>query len=267
MGGLTYRISRVLRSATLRAAPLALLLVVAPFSPGAPPACAAESSHAGVVVRFDSSDERRYCVAFDGAETTGISALRSTGLNLVTKSSGGMGEFVCKIGDVGTDTQDCPASDGSYWSYFKMTDGGWRASGRGASSSKVGCGDVDGWAWLPAGKGSAPSGTDYAQLCPSFTCSAGAVPPPATSAAQTPATSPVSRPLGPVPTQSPLDETPPDSVATSAPGALAPTLSMEVAVTKTKRGRADSKIDYAVFGLAFAALITAGQIARRKSAP
>lgn len=99
-------------------------------------------------------------------------ALRLTGLSVVTKVDPQFGEFVCKIGDVGTDASDCPARDGSYWSYFRLdANGVWRPSSVGASSAKVRCGNGEGWAWFARGVGTPPSApTSFSSMCPGRTC-------------------------------------------------------------------------------------------------
>jgi hypothetical protein len=76
-------------------------------------ACGASPNHAAERIRFSLTDERTFCVEFSEQEISGVKALRSTGLPIVTKVDPQFGEFVCKIGDVGTDSSDCPARDGS----------------------------------------------------------------------------------------------------------------------------------------------------------
>jgi hypothetical protein len=164
------------------------------------PACAADGNHAGIAIRFSVDDERRYCVAFAEQEVTGIRALRNTGLPVVTKVDPQLGEFVCKIGNVGTDLSDCPARDGSYWAYFKLRDRVWVLSGEGASSSKVQCGSGEGWAWSPRGVGAPPSPTSFSELCPSKNCS-GESPTPATQTPLEPSLSPTGGRLGSAPSK------------------------------------------------------------------
>jgi len=132
------------------------------------------------------SDERTYCVSFESESLSGIEALRSTGLPLITKSSGSYGELVCKIGDVGTDASDCPASDQSYWAYWHLQDGRWAYSGLGASSFRLRCGGVDGWTWYPKGKGAPPSSTTFS-ACPAGSCPTPVAGAPKTQAAPPPA--------------------------------------------------------------------------------
>lgn len=148
-------------------------------------ACAASQNHAAERIRFSVSDERSYCVTFSEQEITGIQALRLTGLPVVTKIYPPYGEFVCKIGEVGTDASDCPARDGSYWSYFYLDSTGvWYPWSVGASSAKVRCGAGEGWSWFPRGVGAPPSApTSFASMCPGRSCEAQASPAPTGGAA------------------------------------------------------------------------------------
>jgi hypothetical protein len=138
------------------------------------PVCAAQSNHAGMVIRFSAEPEsqRSWCLQFASESLSGIDALRLTGLPVVTKPFGPDGEYVCKIGAVGTEAADCPAKDGSYWGYWRMTSEGWRHSGIGASAARVRCGSLEGWAWLQGGTGPAPSVAESRSICPSTGCGA-----------------------------------------------------------------------------------------------
>lgn len=160
------------------AALLALCAAVPELLSSAEPACAAGPNHAAERIRSSLTDERTYCVDFSEQEISGIKALRLTGLAIVTKVDPQFGEFVCKIGDVGTDATDCPARDGSYWSYFVLDANGiWRLSSVGASGSKVRCGAGEGWSWFARGAGAPPSGpTTFASMCPGRSCQAQASP-------------------------------------------------------------------------------------------
>lgn len=154
------------------------------------PACAAEQNRAGMVIRFSTEieNERTWCLGFSQESISGIEALRLSGLPVVTRTFGSDGEYVCKIGNVGTDAADCPAKDGSYWGYWRMTADGWRHSGIGASAARVRCGSVEGWAWLQGGSGPAPSPGRFASICPSAACRASysAISPPPSSGADAP---------------------------------------------------------------------------------
>lgn len=171
----------------------ALLALLAALLPGplssAEPACAASPNHAAERIRFSLTDERTFCVDFSEQEISGIKALRLTGLPIITKVDPQFGEFVCKIGDVGTDATDCPARDGSYWSYFFLDANGiWRLSSVGASGSKVRCGAGEGWSWFARGAGAPPSGpTTFASMCPGRSCQAQASPSPSAGTPSQPA--------------------------------------------------------------------------------
>lgn len=140
----------------------------------AKPACAEVMNRAAEVVHFSPADERQWCIAFTGdgkaddpRGITGLALLRATGLPIVTKSYGSMGEFVCKIGDVGTEVSDCPAKDGSYWAYYHLASNGtWTVSNKGASTYRVHDSGMDGWSWQPVGKGTPPYPTSFGAICP-----------------------------------------------------------------------------------------------------
>ncbi|MGI8426791.1 MAG: hypothetical protein ACR2FO_06180 [Actinomycetota bacterium] len=161
---------------------IAMSMALPVWSGTSVPACASESNHAGVVVQLSANDERTYCLSFESQSLSGIEALRATGLPLVTKSNGSLGEFVCKIGGVGTEASNCPASDNSYWVYWHFQDGRWGQSGLGASSSRVHCGGVDGWTWYPQGNGSPPSSTTM-PACLAGSCPSQPTSPPETQSA------------------------------------------------------------------------------------
>lgn len=154
-------------------------------------ACAAEQNHAAERIRFSISDERTYCVEFAEQEISGIKALRLTGLRVVTKTDPQFGEFVCKIEDVGPEASECPASDGSFWSYFRLdSNGAWRFASTGASATKVRCGDGEGWAWFPRGVGPPPSApASFASMCPGRTCGGQPAPTPPAGSSPSPESS------------------------------------------------------------------------------
>lgn len=139
------------------------------------PACAGDGGlHAGVVVRFSSTEALHRCVSFlaPDREISGIEALQRTGLPVVTLPFGTLGEFVCKIGDVGTEASGCEEQSrrGNFWAYFRLGDAGWYASPLGASAARVGCGDVEGWAWQSGGTRSPPPPAALAGICGPEAC-------------------------------------------------------------------------------------------------
>ncbi|MGH2812684.1 MAG: hypothetical protein ACRDI1_08245 [Actinomycetota bacterium] len=110
-----------------------------------------DSPRAGVVVQLPGGDASSFCIddsALQGEGLSGIQALRATGLEVVTKTDPQFGEFVCKIGEVGTEASDCPAAAGSYWAYFRGDANTWTSSETGASQTQVVVDDVDGWVFV-----------------------------------------------------------------------------------------------------------------------
>lgn len=147
--------------------------------PTIPSACAAAQKARALIVvgQSEGETERRFCISFqgDGLEEdpeaiSGIVALQSTGLAIVTRTSDSGGEqIVCKIGEVGSET--CNPKAGS-WSYFHGTpSGSWEASPTGPGSYRVHDTDVEGWVWTPRLlKAAPPSATaDFQGACPTRT--------------------------------------------------------------------------------------------------
>lgn len=115
---------------------------------------------AGLVVDYGDGRRSYALVPFSEPSISGIELLRRSGLSLVAVSFGGLGEAVCEIELTGCELDACrrrlcQTSDRSspFWQYARMTsDGTWTSLALGASSSQVGGGEIDGWAWT----GSAP---------------------------------------------------------------------------------------------------------------
>jgi len=115
---------------------------------------------AGLVVTFADGDSRSFCIEFTEESISGIELLRRSGLELVTSTSGALGEGVCRIDDVGcADPGDCfcrcRGGRCEYWAYYQYAGGAWRVSGVGASTRQVRDGDIDGWSWGSGGAGAA----------------------------------------------------------------------------------------------------------------
>lgn len=125
------------------------------------------TNRAGLIVVLDGN-VRTACVAFAESEITSAELLRRAGLNVVTRSSSGMGEDICKIADVGCDNPEdcfcaCPESPCTYWSHWYWDAGEWRYSGMGDGGRMVGNGAIDAWVW--GNQATQPHAVDYAQLC------------------------------------------------------------------------------------------------------
>lgn len=102
---------------------------------------------ATVVVDTGSGTVWSACVAFDGT-IDGIRALELAkaqipDLDPVYDVYAGEGRAVCQLRGVGNPPPDCLGKSAAYWAYFH--DGTY--SRRGAGSTTVGDGDVDGWRW------------------------------------------------------------------------------------------------------------------------
>jgi hypothetical protein len=116
-----------------------------------------------VVVQFGDGSTTLRCVTFDEEVITGYELLRRSGLPLAVEVTG-IGAGICQIAGQGCDFPAQPCfcqcqtlgAGCMYWAYAQLSDGGWRASGQGASLRRVRDGDIDGWLW---GTGDPATGT------------------------------------------------------------------------------------------------------------
>lgn len=126
----------------------------------APPA--QDGNRVGVVVDF-GEETTTACVAFEEPEISGYEALVRSGLALEVNQQAG-GTAVCRIEATGCAADDCfcacRGQDCVYWSYWHQVDGAWQYAVIGASQSRVGNGDVDGWVWGPGSVTEAPPPPD-----------------------------------------------------------------------------------------------------------
>lgn len=180
------RVASLALGAVTLAVPATWLVAAAPAACASTLSTVTQEEQGGIVVQSAPEREQSFCIGFEGDSKegdpegiSGLAALRETGLPIVTKDFGGeLGEGVCKIGDVGTDTCDFTAG---YWAYFHGTPaGGWETSPTGASSYRFHDGSVDGWVWTAASTTEPsppdpPSGSDAI-------CAAANAPPPAAEA-------------------------------------------------------------------------------------
>ncbi len=145
---------------------LLLWLVILTISPV--PGQAQELHRAGLVVQFPDGRIETACVAFSENEITGADLLSRSGLATTLDFSSGLGAKVCKIGGTGCDYPGencwchCQGSPCTYWNYWLLRDGQWAYSPLGASSRRLGDGDVDGWTW---GDGQPPPNISLAEVC------------------------------------------------------------------------------------------------------
>ncbi len=211
----------------------ALTLLASAWSPRAQ---ATTTNRAGVIVVFDNGNVMQSCVEFTESELSGVELLRRAGFELVTDSSYGLGEAVCKINGQGCDFPgehcfcECMGSPCNYWGYWNLEGSNWTYSGQGGSSHMVSNGDVDAWVW--GNDDSDPPDLDFAALCATPTPTATHTPEPsATHTSQPTATrtatltrtpepsgTPTSTATAETPTETPEpSETPEHPTATNTP--------------------------------------------------
>jgi hypothetical protein len=109
----------------------------------------AAPTHRAVVIVDDGVSRRAHCIVFSG-EISGIEALEATPERTVLSGFGGLGSAVCSIGGTGCSVGQCLTCQApKYWRYYRADSGTsvFRPSGGGASTSRVGDGDVEAWVW------------------------------------------------------------------------------------------------------------------------
>lgn len=114
-------------------------------------ACAAGSS-AAIHVIFDDGRDISRCVPIEDGVTTGIDALRATGIPVTMEEFPGAGSLVCAISGVGSRFPNeacvppCPNGRCVFWAYLtRSPDGSWDFSSIGASARTLRDGDSDAW--------------------------------------------------------------------------------------------------------------------------
>jgi hypothetical protein len=206
-----------------------------------PAAAAATQHHAAVVVDTGTS-VKKVCVAFPEDAISGEEALRRADAidrldPVFSDRYGSKGMAVCSLCGVGCgDPSDCFCDPARYWAYHRAAPGDakYAFSSRGASSTVVRDGDVEGWKW---GKGEAPELTTVGKVCNVDE------PPPRTASGGSPTTTDV--PPGPTTTPSPA----PAAVSTSTTAAPAgPATSAPTAARSGNAGPAASGGEPATVG-------------------
>ena len=159
------------RRRALAAAACVFAVAVAPAIVAAPAACAAEGSHAVLVVDPGSEGElQRFCVALPDEEVSGIELIELAGeQHGLTYRFGYGGEAVCMLAGVGSESDDCFEDYPDFWGYWRGDgSGGWSWSGSGAGSTVVEDGDVEGWSWGSGNDGDThprPPETTFESVC------------------------------------------------------------------------------------------------------
>lgn len=98
------------------------------------------ASQASVVVRHGNGNMVKRCVDFGSTTITGLELLQKAGLSPVLEN----GFMVSIDGDKAKSSTEPGVTD-DYWSYWRIDNNKWSYSRAGASSQKVGDGDVQGW--------------------------------------------------------------------------------------------------------------------------
>lgn len=112
-----------------------------------------EGRRAALVVDLGDGRVIARVVSFSEESISGEELLRRSGLNVALTGGLGAGVALCAVEDVGCPPtpQDCfcqcRGTDCTYWNYYHLQDGQWTYAPVGASSHRLGDGDVDAWVW------------------------------------------------------------------------------------------------------------------------
>lgn len=220
-----------MRTGRARTLGLGLALLVgatAPVLASPVTACAAATSgehHAGLVIDTGARTTT-YCVAFGDVSVSGthLIELASAQFGLDYRLGFG-GRAICMLDGVGAQGEDCFGAYPDFWAYFHGDGGrGWTWASGSAADHTIGDGDLEGWVWGTGDSASthgSPPGMTIEDVCgvaPSPTPDPSPSPSPSPSASpgvvqggsdsgspRSPATapaptSPLDRPVSPMPT-------------------------------------------------------------------
>lgn len=123
---------------------------------------------AGLVVDYGDGRIAWAVVRFDGDEIDGVTLLNESGHDVVTISSGALGQAICQIDDTGCPPDECrrrlcQTTDRTspYWQFHRYDgQGGWATMTTGASGAHVRPGDVYLWAWTGTTPTTPPTSLD-----------------------------------------------------------------------------------------------------------
>jgi prenyltransferase beta subunit len=145
--------------ATLARLILLCALLLLPATAGAAPAHVLEpndgSNVADVVVDFGDGHTITRRVTFAAPTITGLQALQSSGLQLTTVDFS-FGTAICAIEGVGCPATNCFCDANKFWGYEFWDGAAWQGYMVGASSSTIGNGAIEGWAWGRSGSNPPP---------------------------------------------------------------------------------------------------------------
>lgn len=126
-------------------------------------AIAQESERVGLVIQFSDDSILTSCIDTGGQALSGLDILEISGVKLSQYYDANREVAVCSVNGQGCDANHCFCAFPDYWSYWHLENGEWVYSGRGASTSIVQPGTVDGWRW---GAGEGPSKITFEEICP-----------------------------------------------------------------------------------------------------
>jgi hypothetical protein len=124
---------------------------------------AESTNRVALVVQYGDGSVDTRCIEFSEAQISGYDVLLRSGLALEVSVEGGMGAFICGIGEEGCPATDCMCDyPPNYWSYWHLLNGEWVYSQMGAGGYMVSPGNVEGWNW---GAGNPPVVIPLEQIC------------------------------------------------------------------------------------------------------
>ena len=175
------------------------------------PTHAQRQNRVALIVQHGDGSLVTRCVAFSEPQLTGYQILTRSGLDVVSVV-GPLGAAICAIEGEGCEARNCfCSSPPNYWSYWKLIDGEWTYSQRGANSMQVYDGAIEGWTWGP---GSPPPAIAFADVCAPLAT-------PTDTPTEIPGVIPTATSETPEPSPTPLDDPPPtvssDKEATPSP--------------------------------------------------
>jgi hypothetical protein len=117
---------------------------------------------AGLALYWGDNSLYTTCISFTESSISGLDLLQQSGLAVETATNPTQGTAVCKIGEVGSPSNDCFGSMPNYWAFFQMGAAGWEYSVTGAEKGQVIDGSVNAWSW---GMGDAPALITFQNIC------------------------------------------------------------------------------------------------------
>ncbi|MBN1399187.1 MAG: hypothetical protein JXA74_00015 [Anaerolineae bacterium] len=234
---------------------VALLLLLLAAVSGAYPFSlrAATPIRVGLVVVFPDHTLVE-CVEVVAEDPKGADVLRAAGLRLVTDSSFGLGEAVCKIEATGCDYPaqqcfcECMGATCAYWNYWYWEGADWVHSPMGASNRSVADGAIEAWVW-GSDQDRPPALDTLSGLCEQPTPTPTETPPPTETLVPTDTWTPTTTPsatlspspsltpepsLTPTPSETPTPTLSPTATSSSVPSATVEPSATQVTATPTR---------------------------------